>query len=220
MKYPSVFEFAFMNTPTTVLKPRKSPVQVRSTATVEALHTATIQVLTRDGLMRCTTTRIAERAGMSVGSLYQYYPNRDALLTAVLELHLNNITACVEKACQEGMGKPIAESIAILVSAFLQKKFKNPEESKALYSIAAEHDGLRLIVMMRKRIVSAIESMLHSAPDIHIDDPELVAQIVLGVLDGPARAILEELTTPQVEANLSEQLILLLRGYLQQYKKI
>ena len=61
--------------------------------------------------------------------------------------------------------------------------------------------------------------MLHSAPDIHIHDPELVAQIVLGVLDGPARAILEGLTTPQVEANLSEQLILLLRGYLEQYKK-
>lgn len=220
MRYPSVFEFAFMNAPTNVLKPRKSPVQARSTATVEALHTATIQVLTRDGLMRCTTTRIAERAGMSVGSLYQYYPNRDALLTAVLELHLNNITGCVEMACQEGMGKPIAESTAILVSAFLQKKFKNPEESKALYSIAAEHDGLRLVIMMRKRIVGAIGSMLHSAPDISLQDPELVAQIVLGVLDGPARAILEGLTTPQVEANLSEQLILLLRGYLQQYKKI
>ena len=79
-----------MSAAATALKPRKSPVQARSTATVQTLHVAAIQVLTQEGLSRCTTTRIAERAGMSVGSLYQYYPNRDALLAAVLEKHLDD----------------------------------------------------------------------------------------------------------------------------------
>jgi AcrR family transcriptional regulator len=73
------------------LEARKSPVQARSAATVAALHSAAIQVLTRDGLSRCTTTRIAERAGISVGSIYQYYPNRDALLAAALEGHLERV---------------------------------------------------------------------------------------------------------------------------------
>ena len=55
------------------LTPRKAPVQARSAATIEALHIAAIQVLTREGLSRCTTTRIAERAGMSVGMAAAYF---------------------------------------------------------------------------------------------------------------------------------------------------
>ena len=88
------------------LKPRKSPVQARSAATIDALHTAVIQVLIREGLSRCTTTRIAERAGMSVGSVYQYYPNRDALLAAVLERHLGGIAEAMEQVCLDCRGRP------------------------------------------------------------------------------------------------------------------
>src|SRR5476651_1484834 len=96
-----------MSTVKATLKPRKSAVQARSVATVEALHTATLQVLTQQGLIRCTTTRVAERAGMSVGSLYQYYPNRDALLAAVLEQHLNTVATAVETACQQCRGQSV-----------------------------------------------------------------------------------------------------------------
>ena len=59
----------------TAFEPRKSPVQARSTVTVEAIYEATIQVLLSDGLPRLTTTRVADRAGVSTGALYQYYPN-------------------------------------------------------------------------------------------------------------------------------------------------
>ena len=90
-----------MSTAAASLKPRKSPVQARSAVTVEALHIATIQVLTQEGLSRCTTTRVAERAGMSVGSLYQYYPNRDALLAAVLKKHLDSVAGAVDRACRD-----------------------------------------------------------------------------------------------------------------------
>ena len=56
-------------------EPRKTPIQARSTVTVEAISEATIQVLLSHGAERLTTTRVAERAGVSVGTLYQYYPN-------------------------------------------------------------------------------------------------------------------------------------------------
>ena len=86
-----------MSTLAAALKPRKTPVQARSAATIDALHIAAVQVLTREGLSRCTTTRIAARAGISVGSLYQYYPNRDALLAAVLERHLDGVAGAVDR---------------------------------------------------------------------------------------------------------------------------
>src|SRR5215468_8747419 len=73
----------------TALEPRKAPVQARSVVTVEAISEATIQVLLSHGTDRLTTTRVAERAGVSVGTLYQYYPNKQSLLFTVLEDHLD-----------------------------------------------------------------------------------------------------------------------------------
>ena len=77
-------------------KPRKQPVQARSEATVSALFDASIQVLLAVGYRRFTTTRVAERAGVSVGSLYQYFPNRQALITSVIERYLEGLRATIE----------------------------------------------------------------------------------------------------------------------------
>ncbi len=141
-----------MKTTAAPLSPRKTPIQRRSVATVEALHTATIQVLVTEGLSRCTTTRVASRAGMSVGSLYQYYPNRDALLSGVLELHLTKIADALEAACISVRGKPVGEMACAMVQAFLSLKLANPDESKALYGVAAERDGARLMGVMYQRM--------------------------------------------------------------------
>jgi len=59
---------------------RKQPKQARSSSLVEAMLDAAVQVLTKEGAGRFTTARVAERAGVSVGSLYQYFPNKAAIL--------------------------------------------------------------------------------------------------------------------------------------------
>ena len=89
-------------------EPRKTPIQARSTVTVEAISEATIQVLLSHGAERFMTTRVAERAGVSVGTLYQYYPNKQSLLFAVLEHHMNNVATRVEAACESACYKPLA----------------------------------------------------------------------------------------------------------------
>lgn len=199
------------------LTPRKSPVQARAAATVEALHVATIQVLTREGLARCTTTRIAERAGMSVGSLYQYYPNRDALLAGVLERHLDGVAAAVDHACRGNHGKPVSEMVSGLVSAFLAVKLRNPEESKALYAVAAERGGAELAARMQARMMTAIATMLHSAPDAEFGDPALTAAMLLSAMIGPVRLLLEGFAPPEFEATLEQELVHLLTPYLQSH---
>src|SRR6266853_3234022 len=92
-------------------EPRKPPIQARSTVTVEAISEATIQVLLSHGAERLTTTRVAERAGVSVGTLYQYFPNKQSLLFAVMEDHMNKVAEAVESACAHACNQPVAEMI-------------------------------------------------------------------------------------------------------------
>ncbi|MGK4003774.1 TetR/AcrR family transcriptional regulator [Sorangium sp. So ce1036] len=202
----------------TPLKPRKSPVQARSAATVEALHAATIQVLTREGLARCTTTRVAERAGMSVGSLYQYYPNRDALLAAVLERHLDGIAGAMEGACQASAGEPVARMASTLVAVFLREKLRDPQESKALYAVAAERGGQQLATRAHRRVVTAIAAMLETAPDVRFEDPAATAVMSASALVGPVRAVLEGQAPAGFEACLERELTRLLTAYLQAHR--
>ena len=78
------------------LSPRKTPRQRRSTATVDAIVEAAARVFAEGGYGRANTNRIAETAGVSIGSLYEYFPNKDAILVAVAERHLAGMMADVE----------------------------------------------------------------------------------------------------------------------------
>ena len=207
-----------MSAVATTLRPRKSPVQARSAVTVEALHAAAIQVLIREGLGRCTTTRIAERAGTSVGSLYQYYPNRDALLAAVLESHLEGIATAVERTCEEHRGKQIAEMASAFVLAFLAAKLRDPDEAKALYAVAEERGGAVLAARMRARIAAAVATMLASAPDARFDDVAVVASIALGALIGPIQTSLKGHIPAEFGVRFERELVLLVTAYLQAYR--
>ncbi|WOK17158.1 helix-turn-helix domain-containing protein [Rhodopseudomonas sp. BAL398] len=71
--------------PTKTNRPRKIPRQARSRATVEVILDATALLLVDEGFEQTTTNRIAERAGVSIGSLYQYFPNREAVVGAVAQ---------------------------------------------------------------------------------------------------------------------------------------
>jgi len=194
---------------------RKSPVQARSVATIAALHIAVIQVLTREGLGRCTTTRIAQRAGVSVGTIYQYYPNRDVLLAAVLERHLEGFSASVIGACKEAEGKPVAEMTKHLVGALLRFKMSDPQEAAALYAVAAEKTGKNIALTVHNLMLPVIANMLQSAPDAVFERLTLTAEVFLSIFLGLPRTMLEDYGSTEFAECLGTQLETALLAYLQ-----
>src|SRR6476659_6641997 len=84
---------------TTVLK---EPRQARAQATVGAILEATVQILERDGLDAATMARIAEVAGVSVGSIYQYFPHRDAILNALQDREFERALTFIQAALADG----------------------------------------------------------------------------------------------------------------------
>src|SRR5438093_9899970 len=92
-------------------KPRKNASQERSRATVDALVEATARILVREGFDKASTNRIAEQAGVSIGSLYQYYPSKEALVAAVIDRHNQQLRQVVRAALAEVAALPIEQAV-------------------------------------------------------------------------------------------------------------
>jgi len=148
------------------LSPRKNPRQRRSRVTIDAIFEATIQVLLANGLDGVTTIQIAERAGVSVGSLYQYFPNKRALMAAVVKRHVGEVVDITIAACKSVHGKTVGEMCAAMMTAFVAAKTRRPEVSRALYlpSAAVNADGI--VKEESIRCAQAVHDMLITARDI------------------------------------------------------
>jgi AcrR family transcriptional regulator len=177
--------------PQVVLEPRKSPVQARSAASVDAILEATVQVLLNVGKERLTTTRVASRAGVSVGTLYQYFPNKSALLQAALKRHMDEVTEAVELACKEQRGRTLRQMATALISAFLEAKMRDSKTSAALYAVSSDVDGARIVQQMGIRSNEAIVRLLTTASEPLTTDPQLVASMLQGAMVGVSRRMLE-----------------------------
>lgn len=196
------------------LEPRKSPVQARSTASVDAILDATVQVLVGVGKERLTTTRVAFRAGVSVGTLYQYFPNKNALLQTVLKRHLNEVTEAVERVCKEQRGEPLRQMVTALITVFMQAKMRNPKASTALYAVSSDVDGAKIRQQIGNRINRAMVRMLASSSERLASDAQVVAAMLHGAMVGVSRGILES-STPEMQVDtLRRELIFLACAYV------
>ena len=198
----------------TAFEPRKTPIQARSTITVEAISEATIQVLLTQGADRLTTTRVADRAGVSVGTLYQYYPNKRSLLFAVFEDHMNKVGRAVEVACEDAHNHPISEMIKLVVQAYVDVKMQRADVSVALYKVAPDVGGPALVKRTGQRLRKAIESMLLTASDLKLSPDRFTIDMMLSAMSGAMRSALEAGASPAIFRKMREHLVLLCQSYM------
>src|SRR5271169_2377145 len=198
----------------TAFEPRKMPIQTRATVTVGAICEATIQVLLSHGGDRLTTTRVAERAGVSVGTLYQYYPNKRSLLFGVFEDHMDKVARAVEVACEDAHHKPMSEMIRRVVEAFVDVKMQRADISIALYKVAPDIGGPALVKQTGQRLRKAVESMLMTAPDLKLSPDRFAIDMMLSAMSGAMRSALEAGASPVMFRKVREHLVLLCQSYM------
>ena len=142
------------------LRQRKSPRQQRSADTVEALLTAAARVLERESLAGFNTNRVAEVAGVSVGSLYQYFPNKSALIAALIDRQQSALSERIEACVAAQHGGSLRQALQALAEIGIEQQYGRP-----LLAAALDHEELRLPLGARlreseQRIGAAVATLL------------------------------------------------------------
>ena len=143
----------------TLVNPRKSPRQARSHATVDAILDAAAQVLVEEGYDAATTNRVAKLAGVSVGSLYKYFPNKDAIVAALLDRHEMAMLAHLGKMMTELADAPLEDAVRVYVDAMLAIHAASPKLHHALTVGITKH-GFDKLLAFQKRSESVVRMYL------------------------------------------------------------
>ena len=195
-------------------QPRKTPIQTRSEATVDAILQATLQVLVTVGKEKLTTTLVAHRAGVSVGTLYQYFPNKSALLQATLLRHMSHVINAVEAVCKDKRNLSLFEQSTALIDTYLRAKLNDVNNSASLYAIASDVDGMRIAKSVGNRAHRHVTALFSTATERLTCDPELLATMVLSSVSGVTRRLLEDKPTQKLLPQIREHLVTMTHAYL------
>jgi AcrR family transcriptional regulator len=161
------------------LRPRKSPSQARSHTTVDALLEATAQLLEEQGYARLSTNHVARRAGVSIGSLYQYFPNKEALCHALAERHFQRYAARYREQLDRSAQLPVEVQVRHLVRLNFEMARTDPSLAKSLYVELARIGGFDPVQRMREEIEQALAERIRALPGtLRPKQPGMTAFIV------------------------------------------
>ncbi|PSB59102.1 TetR/AcrR family transcriptional regulator [Chamaesiphon polymorphus] len=198
------------------ISPRKLPKQERSRITVEAILEATTRILTEEGYDKASTNHIAERAGIGIGSLYQYFPNKESIVAALMEQHSNEIAEIVESKLSHLFDRPIEMVIPELIKAAIAAHAINPRLHQVLNEEIPQSERLQQMQQAEKRIAGLLRAYLERwNDDIHPRNLEMTVFILGRTVESLCHsAVLEHpdfITNSQFEREVSDLLLFYLK---------
>lgn len=168
------------------IKPRKKPLQSRSRFTVDQILEAAAHIFARYGYAGTTTNRIAQKAGVSIGSLYQYYPNKDAILAALLEEHIgltrSELTRALEKGITEGLS--IEQILTQILDAMISVHADHTELHQVFISeIFHSTEITRRINDVKIEMIQMVEKLLHRYVEKSLPNARHSAYLIVHVVE-------------------------------------
>jgi AcrR family transcriptional regulator len=165
--------------------PRKLPSQTRSRATVDAVITAAAQVLIDRGYESATTARIAERAGVSIGSLYQYFPNKEALIAALIERHADEIVVTMQRALDDPANVTLEDGLRAVIRAGTTAHCIDPALHKILNEQVPRVGKLAKALDTARKVTAGIERFLRAHTDELLAgrDPAIAAIVIEAAIE-------------------------------------
>jgi len=194
------------------INPRKIPAQARSRVTVDAIIQATTYILTEDGWEGLTTNAIAERAGVNIGSLYQYFPNKEAIIAELQRRHAEATHAELHKALNLLPEQPsLKEALTLVVEMLINEHRVAPAVHKAITEELPRTVRCMLEEeeQLRRQILESLKPFMRNVPD-----PDLAIYMV----SVAAEAIIHDVTAERPalldQPSLAAELVVLLENYL------
>lgn len=179
------------------ITPRKQPQQARSTELVTAILQAAVQVLAEHGATRFTTARVAEKAGVSIGSVYQYFPNKAAILFR-LQAEEWRQTSEMLRSILEDAGKPALERLRTLVHAFIRSECEEAQMRVALNDAAPLYRDAPEARQARASMDEAIERFMQELlPEVSAARRLLAADLITTTFTAAGKSFSE---TPRTRA--------------------
>ena len=198
--------------------PRKKPRQGRSQATVDAILVATARVLCATGYDRASTNRIALAAGVSVGSLYQYFPSKEALVAAVIDRHNEEIMQVVRAALTEVADMPIDKGVRRLVTVAIEAHRIDPKLHRVLAEQIPRTGQLADVEAFNREVHTLVRAYLESRrKEMRKIDPGLATFICVSAIEAVAHNTVlnqAEMLSEKTVRTLVDETTRMVVGYL------
>jgi len=164
--------------------PRKRPRQARSKVTVGTLLEATSRVLVKHGFDGLSTNAVAAAAGVSIGSLYQYFPNKEALVAALIDRHMEEMNAAVLAELTRVAQLPIAKAARCVVELTIRAHAIDPDLHRVLTEQVPRIGKLARLREVDEICHRMVAGLLAARRDeIAIRDPDLAAFILVSTIE-------------------------------------
>ncbi len=191
---------------------RKKPRQGRSQATVDTLLDATARVLVTTGYDRASTNRVATVAGVSIGSLYQYFPSKEALVAALAERHSAAVRAVLEAKIGELLGAPLPVAIRGLIEALFAAHLVDPPLHRALHEQVPRVGRLGRLLDDQVHIRGLVRAALEvRAGEIRPADLDTAAALVVSTAEA---AVHQAVQSSADATRVADELVDMLHRYL------
>ncbi len=175
-------------------RPRKEARQRRSQATVDAILEAAARLFAGDGLERITTNQIAELAGVSVGSLYQYFPSKEAILGELIDRHAEQTMARLSSALDDLTNGPISEALRTIVAILLEADTIDLNLHRVLLDKLPDAGRAEQRQGEIRRVTLIVRQLLESRrAELRVADLDVAAFVLVQALEAVTNAAVVEL---------------------------